>query len=353
MRLGVSIGYSGPNLTIPIDFIKKAENLGYDSVWTAEAYGSDAITPLAYIAAHTEHIRLGTGIIQVAGRTAAMAAMQMQTVDALAGGGRAIAGLGVSGPQIVEGWYGRPWGKPYYMLKDYISIMRKISLREEPVQHDGVEISLPYKGEGALGIGKPLKSILHTNPQMPIWLGAGGPDNLRMAGQICDGVLPLGFVPNRMDEYKIQIEKGFSRANKNGTENKSWDNFEFQPSVTVNITEDVRSAFRAMKPSIALYVGGMGHKNMNFHKQQMIARGYGETAERIQELYLAGRKAEALEEIPDEYCDESSLIGSKARIKERYMTWADSGITGLTINTREEETLEFMAEIAEVAPLRV
>ena len=135
--------------------------------------------------------------------------------------------------------------------------------------------------------------------------------------------------------------------------NKSWDNFEFQPSVTVNITEDVRAAFRAMKPSIALYVGGMGHKNMNFHKQQMIARGYGETAERIQELYLAGRKAEALEEIPDEYCDESSLIGSKARIKERYMTWADSGITGLTVNTREEEALEFMAEIAEVAPLRV
>ena len=350
MRLGISIGYSGPNLNIPIDFIQQAEALGYDSLWTAEAYGSDAITPLAYIAAHTKNIRLGTGIIQVAGRTPAMTAMQMQTLDALAGGGRAIAGLGVSGPQIVEGWYGRPWGRPYYLLKDYISIMRKISLREEPVEHDGKQISLPFHGEGALGIGKPLKSILHTNPDMPIWLGAGGPANLRLAGELCDGVLPLGFVPNRMPEYRSQIEEGFQRAGGSETSGKWWNSFEFQASVTVNVTDDVRTAFRAMKPGIALYVGGMGHKDMNFHKQQLIARGYGETADRIQELYLAGRKAEALEEIPDEYCDEGSLVGSKERIKERFKVWADSGITGLTVNTKETEALELMAKIADIAP---
>ena len=163
MKLGVSI----PEMGMPIDFIKDAEALGYDSVWTAEAYGSDAITPLAYIAAHTKHIRLGTGIIQLAARTAAATAMAAQTVDALAGGNRFILGLGVSGPQIVEGWYGEPWGKPYWRIRDYVSIMKKIFAREEPVSHEGREISLPYTGPGALGVGKPLKSILHPNPELP------------------------------------------------------------------------------------------------------------------------------------------------------------------------------------------
>jgi alkanesulfonate monooxygenase SsuD/methylene tetrahydromethanopterin reductase-like flavin-dependent oxidoreductase (luciferase family) len=190
-----------------------------------------------------------------------------------------------------------------------------------------------------MGVGKPLKSILHTNPNLPIWLGSGGPANLRMAGELCDGLLPLGFVPSRWPEYKQSIEEGFAKAGKTN----GWDSFEMQTSTTVEITDDVRAALRKQKPNVALYVGGMGHRNLNFHKNQMIARGYGDAAERIQELYLAGRKAEALEEVPDEYLDEGSLVGPVDRIRERYKAWTDCGLTGLTV-------LRLMADVAEVRP---
>lgn len=343
MKLGIGVGYSGAEMRLPVEKVQLAERLGYDSVWTAEAYGSDAITPLAYLAAVTSRIRLGTGIIQLAARTPAATAMAMQTLDALAGRGRAILGLGVSGPQIVEGWYGQPWGKPYWRLRDYISIIRKISERKEPVRHEGREISLPYTGEGALGIGKPLMSILHTNPDLPIWLGSGSEANVRLAAELCDGILPLGFVPARAHVYREWIEEGFKRAG-NG---KSWDGFEVQAGCSVTITDDVRSALRAVKPGIALYVGGMGHRDINFHKQQMERRGYGDAAARIQELYLAGRKGEALEEVPDEYVDEGVLVGPKERIRERYRAWADSGITGLTVNTDQTAAMELMADLAE------
>ncbi|MDA0269580.1 MAG: LLM class F420-dependent oxidoreductase [Chloroflexi bacterium] len=342
MKLGLTIGYAGATLEVPVDLVQQAERLGFDSVWTAEAYGSDAITPLAYLAAKTERIRLGTGIIQVAARTPAGTAMELQTVDALAGGGRVIGGLGVSGPQIVEGWYGVPWGKPYYKLRDYITIMKKIFAREEPVTHQGREISLPYTGPGSAGMAKPLKSILHMNPYLPIWLGSGNPSNLRLTGELCDGILPLGFVPARMDYYLEHLQEGFRRS---GTDKAIGNGFEFQPRVAVNVTDDVRGALRAMKPRIALYVGGMGHPELNFHNQQMVRRGYGDAAGRIQELYLAGRKAEALEEVPNEYCDEEALVGPPARIRERVRAWQDSGITGLTLQTRQPEALEVMAEI--------
>jgi F420-dependent oxidoreductase-like protein len=330
----------------PVPMAVEAERLGYDSVWTAEAYGSDAITPLAYIAALTSTIRLGTGIIQVAARTPAATAMEVQTVDALAGGGRVIAGLGVSGPQIVEGWYGQPWGQPYYKLRDYMQIMKKIFAREEPVTHDGREYQLPFRGARSLGIGKPLKSILHTNPDLPIWLGSGSESNVRLAAQYGDGILPLGFIPRRMPEYMAWIEEGFERAGGG----KSMKDFEIQPSVAVTVTDDIATALRRQKAGVALYVGGMGHPDMNFHKNQMIKRGYGEAAERIQELYLAGRKAEALEEVPDEYLDEGSLVGPVERIRERWPLWRDSGVTGLTIGSEQPQTLELMAELADIRP---
>ncbi|HMS59410.1 MAG TPA: LLM class F420-dependent oxidoreductase [Tepidiformaceae bacterium] len=340
MKLGLSIGYSGAEMRLPIERVQLAEKLGYDSVWTAEAYGSDAITPLAYIGALTKRIRLGTGIIQLAARTPAATAMEVQTVDALAGRGRFIAGLGVSGPQIVEGWYGQPWGKPNRRIRDYVTIMRKIFDRQEPVSHAGKEISLPYTGEGAMGIGKPLKSILHTNPQLPIWLGTGTEANVKLTAEIADGWLPLGFVPGSMSTYRPWLEEGFRRAGKSG------NGFEIQGGTTVIITNDLRDAFRQMKPRIALYVGGMGHRDKNFHNDMMVRRGYGDVAKAIQELYLAGRKAEAMEVIPDEYCDEGSLVGPPARIRERYKAWADSGLTGLTVSTQQEEAMELMAEIA-------
>jgi F420-dependent oxidoreductase-like protein len=347
MKLGLSLGYSGAEMRVPVEKVQLAERLGYDSVWTAEAYGSDAVTPLAYLAAVTTRIRLGTAIMQLAARTPAAAAMAAATVDAMAGGNRFIAGLGVSGPQIVEGWYGQPWGRPYYRIKDYVAIMRKIWARDEPVTHAGTEISLPYEGPGAIGLAKPLKSILHMNSRIPVWLGTGGEATIKLTAEIADGWLPLGFVPGNMSLYRPWLEEGFRRAG-NG---KSLKDLEIQPSVQVYVTDDLRAAFRRMKPGIALYVGGMGHRSMNFHNQMMVRRGYGDAAAAIQELYLAGRKGEAMEAIPDEYCDEMALAGPPARIRERAKAWLDSGVTGLTIRTDSDEALELMAEIAEVRPL--
>ncbi len=339
MKLGFMLGYSGAHLKIPLERVLLAERLGYDSVWTAEAYGSDAITPLAYIAAHTERIRLGTAVIQLAGRTPANAAMAMATLDQLAGGNRVICGIGVSGPQIVEGWYGQPWGRPYYRIKDYVSIMKKIWARDEPVTHEGVEISLPYVGDGAMGVGKPLKSILHMNPDIPIWLGTGMESTVRLTAEIADGWLPLGYVPESAHLYDDWIDEGLKRAGK------TRDQFERQTGTQVQLTDDVQGALDRLKPGIALYVGGMGHKNKNFHKEMMIRRGYGDAAERIQELYLAKRKDEAIASVPDEFVDQGALVGPKARIKQRFRAWEDSGITGLTIGG-DEEAIRFMAECA-------
>ena len=341
MKLGLMLGYSGAEMALPVELVQRAEALGFDSVWTAEAYGSDATSPLAYLAAVTKRIRLGTAIMQLAGRTPAMAAMQAATIDALAGGDRFIAGLGVSGPQIVEGWYGQPWGRPYWRIRDYVSIMRKIFERKEPVTHDGKEISLPYTGEGALGIGKPLKSILHMNPNIPIWLGTGSESNVRLTAEIADGWFPLAFVPGMMDLYRPWLEEGFRRAGGG----KSLADFEIQPGVTVIVTDEIERAFDRMKPGIALYVGGMGHRNKNFHNDMMVRRGYPEAAQKIQELYLAGRKREAIEAVPNEYCDEASLVGPPQRIRERYEEWETSGATGLTLSCRQVEGLELMAEL--------
>ncbi|MCP4005482.1 MAG: LLM class F420-dependent oxidoreductase [bacterium] len=341
MKLGLMLGYSGPRLQIPIERVQLAERLGFDSVWTAEAYGSDAITPLAWIAAHTERIRLGTAVIQLAGRTPAMAAMQIGTLDQLAPG-RVICGLGVSGPQIVEGWYGQPWGKPYWRIRDYVQIMKKIFKREEPVEHAGREFNLPFTGEGSLGIGKPLKSILHMNPEISIWLGTGTDMNVRLTAEIADGWMPLGFVPGTLEEYRAVIEEGFRRAG-NG---KSWKDFEIQAMTSVIVTDDIGAALQAPKPMIALYVGGMGHKNKNFHNDMMVRRGYPEAAARIQELYLAGRKTEAAEAVPDEYIDEGALLGPPQRIRERFREWLDAGVTGLTLTTGDERAMELMADLA-------
>ena len=342
MKLGLSIGYSKAHLDVPVKLVQRAEELGYDSVWSAEAYGSDAVTPLAYLAALTKRIRLGTGIMQLAARTPANAAMCAGTVDALAGGGRFIAGLGVSGPQIVEGWYGEPWGRPYYRIRDYVAIMRKIFAREEPVTHDGREISLPYKGEGAMGVGKPLKSILHMNPHIPIYLATGNESTVKLTAEIAEGWVPMGFFPGSMDVYRPWLEEGFRRAG-NG---KSLKDLEIQASVHVEVNDDVKSALAKLKPEIALYVGGMGHRDKNFHKDIMVRYGFGDAADRIQELYLAHRKEEATTAVPDEWVDLKSLVGPPARIKERFRAWEDSGATGVTVRSRQAEAIEIMAEAA-------
>jgi F420-dependent oxidoreductase-like protein len=342
MKLGLHIGYSGAQLRVPVALVQHAETLGYDSVWTAEAYGSDAATPLAYLAGKTARIKLGTAVMQIAARTPANAAMCAATIDALAGGGRFLAGLGVSGPQIVEGWYGQPWGSPYWRTRDYVAIMRKIFRRDAPVSHDGREISLPFDGPGALGIGKPLKSILHMRSDIPIYLGTGTEAMVKLTAEIADGWLPNGFVPGSLPEYLPWLEEGFRRAG-NG---KDLASFAIQGSVHVVVNDEVKAALTALKPEVALYVGGMGHRNKNFHKDIMVRRGYRAAADRIQELYLAGHKAEAAAAVPDEWVDHKSLVGPAARIKQRYRAWADCGLTGLTIRSKQPEAIDVIAEAA-------
>ena len=342
MKLGLHLGYSGADLALPVALVQRAEKLGYDSVWTAEAYGSDAVTPLAYLAAKTERIKLGTAIMQLAARTPANAAMSAATVDALAGGNRFIAGIGVSGPQIVEGWYGQPWGRPYWRIKDYVAIMRKVFAREAPVTHEGSEISLPFTGPGAMGVGKPLRSILHMNPTIPIYLGTGNEATVRLTAEIADGWLPLGLVPGSLPEYLPWLEEGFRRAG-NG---KSLKNFEIQGSVHVEVADDVKASLDKLKPDVALYVGGMGHKDKNFHKDIMVRRGFGDAADRIQELFLAKRKKEAAAAVPDEWVDLKSLVGPPARIKQRYKAWEDMGLTGLTVRSKQPQAVEVMADAA-------
>jgi F420-dependent oxidoreductase-like protein len=253
-----------------------------------------------------------------------------------------LAGIGVSGPQIVEGWYGQPWGRPYYRIQDYVAIMRAIWAREAPVAYEGKEISLPFRGEGSVGLGKPLKSILHGNPNIPIFLGTGNEATVRLTAEIADGWLPHGFIPGSMPEYLPWLEQGFARAG-NG---KSLDNFEIMALTHVEVDQDVQAALDRQKPDVALYVGGMGHKDKNFHKDLMVQRGFGDAAERIQELFLAGRKSEATAAVPDEWVDQKSLVGPPGRIKQRYRAWEDSGATGLVVWASQDEAVEVMAQAA-------
>ena len=328
-------------LRVPVEQVQRAEALGYDSVWTAEAYGSDAITPLAFLAAHTGRIRLGTAVIQVSARTPTATAMAMATVDAMAGGGRAIIGLGLSGPQVVEGWYGTPWAKPYARLADSIDIIRTALRRDGPLVHDGAAISVPYAGPDATGMDKPLKSILHTD-DLPIWIAAGGPRNVALAAERCDGWIPMGFRPAMMREtYDAQLAAGFARRDGGRP-----DGFEVAPSVTVQITDDVQATIERAKPRIAMYVGGMGHPEMNFHNQSMARVGFPDAAARIQELWTANRRDEATAAVPDEFVDDGGLIGSPERIARRYAPWAECGATTLVVRTHQDEALELMAELA-------
>jgi F420-dependent oxidoreductase-like protein len=340
VKLGLFLDYGSAKLRLPVALVQRAERLGFDSVWSAEAWGSDAITPLAYLAGKTDRIRLGTGIAQVAARTPTMTAMQMGTLDALAGGGRVIAGLGLSGPQVVEGWYGQPWGSPYWRLRGYVEVMRKVFRREAPLEHAGREIQLPYRGPGALGIGKPLKSILHMNPDIPIWLATGGETNVKLTAEIADGWLPMGFAPGMLEVYRPWLEEGFRRAG-----NRSLDDLEIQAQAQLVVCDDVEAALASLKPMAALYVGGMGHEKANFHKDQMVRRGFGEAADRVQELFLAGRREEAVAAVPDEYVDQGALVGPPERIRERLRPWLASGATGLTLHTREPEALELVSRL--------
>ncbi len=338
LALGLDL-YRGAELRMPIEQVRLAEELGFHSVWTAEAYGSDALSPLAYLAALTTRIKLATGVTQIAARTPAATAMHALTIDALAGGNRTIIGLGVSGPQIVEGWYGQPWGNPNRRLREYVAIMRKVFARE-PLTNDGVEFPLPYTGPGSVGQGKPLRSILHPAGEIEIWLGAGGPRNTELCAEVCDGMLPMGWGDDGASVYGPHLDAGFAaRGGRPG-------DFEIFGGVQVVLTDDVKGAIDAMKPLTAMYVGGMGSATHNYHREAMARRGYPEAAQRIHELWLAGDRQGAIDVIPDEYFDDGALIGSPDRIRSRWERWTRMGFTGLIVRTDDAEGIELMADLA-------
>jgi F420-dependent oxidoreductase-like protein len=333
--------YRSARLEVPVDAVRRAEELGYHSVWSAEAYGTDALSPLAYLAAVTTRIKLGTAVAQLAARPPATLAMHAMTIDGLAGGGRVIIGIGVSGPQIVEGWYGQPWGRPNSRLRDYVAITRKVLDRHEPVRHAGEEISLPYTGPGALGQGKALKSILHPSGRVPVWLASGGPLNTELCAEMCDGWLPMGLGPDGVGGYEEPLERGFAKRPGGRPAD-----FEIFAGCSVRITDDVQRVLDEMKPLTAMYVGGMGSETHNYHREAMARRGFPEAAARIGELWRSGRKQEAVAAVPDEYLEQSALIGSPRRIRERWPVVRPPGATGLIVGTDQLEALELLAELA-------
>jgi F420-dependent oxidoreductase-like protein len=333
LKLGLQLGYwSAEPPKNFVGLVQEAEKLGFDSVWTAEAYGSDALTPLAWIGSQTSRIRLGTGVCQMSARTPTAAAMAALTLDHMSNG-RMILGLGVSGPQVVEGWYGAPFSKPLARTREYVSIVRQVLAREEPVANAGPHYPLPYTGPGAWGLGKPLKPIVHPlRTNLPIFLGAEGPKNVALAAEIADGWLPLYYSPFRQEVYAASLSNA-----KPG--------FEIAQGVVVRITDDLEAGLMPIKHMLALYVGGMGAKDRNFHKELVSRMGFEGEANRIQELYLAGRKNDAAMAVPDQLADEIALIGPVARIRERLQAWRETPVTSLLVSARSAAELQTVAEL--------
>jgi len=329
LKLGLNTGYwaSGPPSPAALAAVKEAERLGFDSIWTSEAYGSDALTPLAWWGAQTERVRLGTAIMQMSARRPAAAAMAAMTMDHLSGG-RFVLGLGVSGPQVVEGWYGDPFAKPLARTREYVGIVRDAVARRAPVASDGPHYPLPVSGrEGITGLGKPLKSTLHPlRERLPICLGAEGPKNIALTAEIADGWLALFYSPHHDAElYRPCLEEGFARRER------PHDDFEIHASIPFIVHDDVEQAADMIRPRFALYFGGMGARSMNFHREVPVRMGYEAEARRIQELYLEGRKDEAAAAVPTKLIEQLALIGPADKIRHDLEAWRESSVTSLLI----------------------
>jgi F420-dependent oxidoreductase-like protein len=334
MKLGVTLGYAPPgtNPAELVPLVQEAERLGYDSAWAAEAWGTDAVSVLAWIAASTSRIKVGSAIMQIPGRTPANAAMTAATLDLLSGG-RFVLGLGTSGPQVVEGWHGEAWGKPLVKTREYVEIVRA-ALRRDVVEHHGEHYRIPYDGPGATGLGKPLKLMLRPlRVDVPIFLAAIGPRNVALAAEIADGWLPVFLAPERLD-----AAFGPSLADAR-------EGFEIAATVSVLVGDDVDALRDALKPHLALYVGGMGAKGKNFYNALVRRYGWEAEAERIQELYLDGKRREAAAAVPDELVDAVSLVGPKERIRDRLEVWRETPVTTLIVGSPEPEALRTMAEL--------
>jgi F420-dependent oxidoreductase-like protein len=333
MKLGLVFGYWGAQPAdnyIPL--AQEAERAGWDSVWVAESWGNDAFTFAAWVASNTSRIQIGTGVVQIAARTPTATAMAATTIDHISKG-RFILGLGVSGPQVVEGWYGRPSNKPLARTREYVEVIRKALRREGPLTNDGEFYPLPYRGEGSVGLGKPLKIMTHPlRADIPIYLGAEGPKNVAQTAEIADGWLPLYYSPYRPEVYADQLV-----AAKPG--------FEIASLVNFTITDDVSAGLWPVKASLGFYIGGMGAKGQNYHTKLMARMGYEEEAYKIQDLFFAGKRDEAIAAVPDEFCDEISLVGPPSRIKQRLEAWRDSPVTQLLVGGRDAEQMRQIAEL--------
>jgi F420-dependent oxidoreductase-like protein len=344
MKLGIGAVGFGPQAKINLDMIQRAEELGFDSAWTAEAYGNDAVTTATWVLANTTTLKVGTSIMQMPARQPAMTAMTAMTLDHLSGG-RFILGLGPSGPQVSEGWYGVPYGKPLTRTREYIQIIRDIWAREKPLEFQGEHYSIPVSGAGTTGLGKPLKSILHGNPEIPIYTASISPNGLRCSAEVADGVFPMMLNPENFDSaYLPYLEEGFARAGGG----KGLENFAVVPGVTVIISDNLEEVRMPVKGHLALYIGGMGARGKNFYNDLAKRLGYEEAAVKIQDLFLDGKKSEAALAVPDELVDACHLVGPADRIRERLQAWKDAGIKNwihtMNVGAMQPEALELLAE---------
>lgn len=340
MKIGLLCGYSGRVINLRMDRIKLAENLGFDSVWTAEAYGSDAISPAAWILAQTSKIKVGTAIMQMPARSPACAAMTAMTLNQLSNG-RFIMGIGASGPQVVEGWHGVAYGRPVTRIKEYITIVRNIMAREAPMEHQGFHYSMPYSKDDGTGLGKPLKSILQADTTIPIFTASITPKGLEGSAQVADGVFPVWMTPEKADLLLKPIEKGLT------TSGRTLKEYEIAPFVFCALGNDLDTCRRPAKEMMALYIGGMGARRNNFYNDYAKALGFEDAAVKIQDLYLSGKKSEAVNAVPNELVDAAFLMGPKERIRERLQTWKQAGkkrqVSNMLIAGASPEAMELIA----------
>lgn len=343
MKLGLTVGYSGKSFSVDMDMIREAEVLGYESAWTSEAYGSDSVTPAAWILAQTSRLKVGTAIMQMPARAPAMAAMTAMTLHHLSGG-RFMLGVGPSGPQVAEGWYGQAYGRPMERTREYIGIVRAILAREQPLVHHGSHYRIPYDGDDATGLGKPLKSILHGDPALKIYTGTISPAGIRTAAEIADGFFPVWMSPERFDLFAPAIRDGLAAAG-NG---KSAGDFEVAPFVQISVGPDLDACREPLKRHLALYVGGMGSRDRNFYNRYVRRMGYEDAAVAIQDAFLDGRPGDAAAAVPDALVDEVALVGPPERIADRLAAWKESAargeITALLLGGATVDALRVVAE---------
>lgn len=342
MKLGLQLGYWGAQPpTNHAELVGAAEDAGFDSVFTAEAWGSDAYTPLAWWGSSTSRLRLGTSVVQLSARTPTACAMAALTLDHLSGG-RHILGLGVSGPQVVEGWYGQRFGKPLARTREYIDILRQVWAREAPVTSPGPHYPLPISGEGSTGLGKALKPITHPRrADIPVMLGAEGPKNIALAAEIADGWLPIFYAPRLADMYNEWLDEGFARPGARRTR----ETFEICATANIVITEDRAAAFAAMKPYLALYMGGMGSEDTNFHAEVYRRMGYGEVVDDVTALFRSGQKDKAGEIIPDELVDDAAIVGDVDYVRKQIKVWEAAGVTMMVVTGRSTEQIQQLVSL--------